>query len=157
MTAEDYKMLARRAFAELANTGNMALVDELVAQGFVRHDLGGGPDIRGPQGVKLFVAALRTAFPDIETTVEDIIAEGDKVVVRFTARGTHKGTFQGIAPTGRQFTITGINIYRIEAGKAAETWQLMDALGLMQQLGVVTLPADASAQAAGGTRDEGLP
>lgn len=86
MTVEDNKALVRRALTDLVNTGNMALVDELVAPGFVRHDLGGVPDIVGPHGVKLFVAAFRAASPDIQMTVDEIIAEGDKVVVRYTAR-----------------------------------------------------------------------
>jgi len=136
MTVEDNKNRARQV-AELVSTGNMALVDENVAPDFVRHDLGGRPDIVGPEGVKLFVGVLRAAFPDIQMTVEDVIGEGDKVVVRYTARGTHSGVFQGIAPTGRKVTWAGINIYRVEGGKAVETWQLADALGLMQQLGVV--------------------
>ena len=137
MSVEENKALARRVMADLVNTGNMTLVDELVAPDFVRHDLGGGPDIVGPEGVKLFIAALRAAFPDIQMTIEDIIAEGDKLVVRYTAGGTHSGEFQGIAPTGRKVTWAGINIYRREGGKVVETWQLRDGLGLMQQLGVV--------------------
>ena len=143
MTVMDNKTLMRRAFEELVNTGNMALADEMAAPGFVRHDLGGGPDIVGPEGVKLFVGALRAAFPDIQMTVEDVIGEGAKVVVRFTARGTHTGAFRGIAPTGRKVTWAGINIYREEGGKVVETWQLADALGLMQQLGVVPQPGQA--------------
>jgi len=137
MSVEENKALARRVMADVVNTGNMALVDELVAPGFVRHDLGGGPDIVGPEGVKLLVAALRATFPDIQMTIEDVIAEGDKLVVRYTARGTHSGGIQGIAPTGRKVTWAGINIYRGEGGKVVETWQLSDGLGLMQQLGVV--------------------
>ena len=139
MSVEENKALVRRVMAELVNTGNTVLVDELVAPGFVRHDLGGGPDIVGPEGVKLLVAALRAAFPDIQMTIEDIIAEGDKLVVRYTARGTHSGGIQGIAPTGRKVTWAGINIYRGESGKVVETWQLSDRLGLMQQLGVVPI------------------
>ena len=91
----------------------------------------------GPEGVKQFIAAPRRAFPDFQTTIDDILAQGDKVVVRFTARGTHRGKFQGVAPTGKQVTWAGINIYQITGGKIAETWQLGDALGLMQQLGAI--------------------
>ena len=136
MTIKDHKARARRV-AEFLNTGNMALVDENVAPNFVRHDLGGGPDVVGPEGVKLFVGAVRAAFPDIEMTIDDVIGEGEKVVIRYTLRGTHTGEFQGIAATGKKVTWAGINIYRWEGGKVAETWQLLDALGLMQQLGVV--------------------
>ena len=136
MTVEDIKARVH-LLADLLNTGNTALVDEFVAPNFVRHDLGGRPDIVGPEGVKLFVGILRAAFPDIQMTIEDVIAEGEKVVVRYTARGTHYGEFMGVPPTGRKATWAGINIYRGEGGKVVETWQLSDALGLMRQLGVL--------------------
>ena len=143
MTVEDNKALMRRGFEELVNTGNMALVDENVAPDFVRHDLGGGPDIVGPEGVQLFVGALRAAFPAIQMTVEDVIGEGDRVVVRYTARGTHSGAFRGVAATGRKVAWAGINIYQEKGGKVVETWQLADVMGLMQQLGVIPQPGQA--------------
>src|SRR3990172_7589430 len=101
MPVEETKARMRRV-AELVKTGDLRIVDEFVAPEFVRHDLSGGPDLKGPDGVKLIVAGLRAAFPDIEMVIEDVIAEGDKVVVRYTARGTHLGQFSGLAPTGKQ-------------------------------------------------------
>ena len=137
MSVEQNKALARKAFEEVINSGNLDLVDETTAAEFVRHDLGGLPDIVGSEAVKLFIKGGRAAFPDIHMTIEDLIAEGHKVVVRYTARGTHTGEFRGIAPTGKQVTWAGINIYQEEGGKVVETWQLSDRLGMMQQMGVI--------------------
>ena len=94
-------------------------------------------DIRGREGVKQYVAALRAGFPDLRFTIEDQIAEGDMVVTRWTARGTHAGEFQGIPATGREIRMTGTDIDRIAGGKVAECWAHMDELGLMRQFGVV--------------------
>jgi predicted ester cyclase len=84
-----------------------------------------------------------TAFPDLHLTIEDLIAEGDKVVDRQTARGTHQGTFMGIPPTGKQITVTAMNISRIVGGKIVEHWVELDTLGMLQQLGVVPMPGQA--------------
>ena len=131
---EEAKAVVRRAFEEVA-MGDMTTVDEIIAPEYVRHDLAGGPDARGPDGVKLLIAGLRVGFPDLQTTIEDIFSDGDRVVVRFTARGTQSGPFMGIAPTGREATWSGVNIYRVSGGKIRETWQLADGLGLLRQLG----------------------
>ena len=133
--SEENKAVVRRAFEEVANKGDMTTVDEIIAPEFVRHDLAGGPDAAGPEGVKRLIAGLRTAFPDIKTTIEDIFADGEKVVVRFSVRGTHSGPFMGVAPTGREATWRGVNIYRVSGGRIRETWQLADGLGLLRQLG----------------------
>ena len=132
--SEENEAVVRRAFGEVA-MGDMTTIDEIIAPEFVRHDLAGGPEAHGPDGVKRLIAALRSAFPDIQTTVDDVISGGDRVVVRFTARGTHRGQFQGIAATGLEATWTGINIYRVADGQIQETWQLADGLGLLRQLG----------------------
>ena len=132
--SEENEAVVRRAFDEVA-MGDMTAVDEIIAPEFVRHDLAGGTEAHGPDGVKRLIAALRSAFPDIQTTVDDVISGGDRVVVRFTARGTHRGQFQGIAATGLEATWTGINIYRVADGQIQETWQLADGLGLLRQLG----------------------
>ena len=132
--SEENEAVVRRAFDEVA-MGDMTAVDEIIAPEFVRHDLAGGTEAHGPDGVKRLIAALRSAFPDIQTTVDDVISGGDRVVVRFTARGTHRGQFQGIAATCREATWTGINIYRVADGQIQETWQLADGLGLLRQLG----------------------
>ncbi len=132
------KTIARKVFEEVQSQGNLALVDELVAGDYVGHT----PlkEIHGPEGTKQFFSMLREAFPDMQVTVEDQIAEGDKVVTRWTCRGTHKGEFQGMPPTGKQMTMTGITIFRIADGKLVEGWTNPDLLGLMQQLGVVPVP-----------------
>src|SRR5205823_14624824 len=94
----------------------------------------------GIEGSKQFIAMYLTAFPDVHFTVEDIIAEGDKVVTRLTVRGTQQGAFMGIPATGKQTTSTGIDINRIVDGKSVEHWLEMDTLGLLQQLGAVPAP-----------------
>jgi len=132
--SEETEAIVRRAFNEVA-MGDMTAVDEIIAPEFVRHDLAGGPEAHGPDGVKRLIAGLRTGFPDLQTTIEDIFSDGDRVVVRFTARGTHSGPFMGIAPTGREATWSGVNIYRVSGGRIRETWQLADGLGLLRQLG----------------------
>jgi steroid delta-isomerase-like uncharacterized protein len=96
---------------------------------------------RGPEDVKRFMSEFRQAFPDFHSTIEDQIAEGDKVVTRWTMRGTHQGEFRGIAPTGKQITVTGIGIFRFsDEGKVIESWDNFDQLGMMRQLGVVPSP-----------------
>ena len=133
--SEENKAVVRRAFDEVANKGDMTTVDEIIAPEYVRHDLAGGPDAHGPEGVKRLITGLRAAFPDLQTTIEDIFSDGEKVVVRFTVRGTHSGPFQGMAPTGREATWRGVNIYRVSGGRIRETWQLADGLGILRQLG----------------------
>ena len=144
--SEGNKDLARRFMEEAYNKGNVDFIDEVVASDYVAHDpnrpegTGGGTD-----GAKQFVEMYRSAFPDLQMTVEDLIAEGDKVVVRWTARGTHQGELMGIPPSGNRVEVTGINVDRIEGGKFMETWSNYDALGMMQQIGAV--PSAEQAQA----------
>jgi steroid delta-isomerase-like uncharacterized protein len=102
-----------------------------------------GEEIHGREGIKQFYATLRAAFPDIHFTIEDQIAEGDRVVTRWTARATHTGEYQGIPPTGKQFSLTGIDIDRIANGKVVECWPIADELGVLQQLGVIPAPEHA--------------
>ncbi len=144
MSAEN-KALVRRALEEIWNKGNLAVVDELTAANHVAHDPANPNAGRGPQAEKQLVTMYRTALPDLHMTIDEMLADGDKVVTRWTARGTHKGDLMGIAPTGKQVTITGISIDRIEGGKAAESWTNWDTLGMMQQLGAV--PQIAAARA----------
>jgi steroid delta-isomerase-like uncharacterized protein len=132
------KTIARRVFEDIQSQGNLALVDEIVAGDYVGHT----PldDIHGPEGAKQFEEMLYEAFSDYQVTVEDQIAEGDKVVTRWTSRGTHKGEFQGMLPTGKQMTMSGITIFRIANGKLVEGWTNPDLLGVLQQLGAVPTP-----------------
>ena len=124
------------------------MADELFAPNYDHHDPS-TPDVgRGPEGEKKRVALYRTAFPDLRLTIEDVIAEGQTVMARWSCRGTHKGDLSGIAPTGKQFNISGVTIARLSNGKMAEGWVNWDALGLMQQLGVVPELARTKAAAA---------
>lgn len=141
MSAEENKAIGRRVFEEIWSQGKLELADELLDADFVGH---AGPDeTRGLEGVKRFMSNFRSAFPDLQVTIEDQIAEGNKVVTRWTARGTHEGEFRGIASTGKQVVITGITIQRIAGGKIVEGWGNWEALGMMQQLGVVPPPGQA--------------
>ena len=136
MSTEENKAIVRRDWEETWNKGNLDTVDEIFATTYVGHFLSPEfpPDL---EGYKQFINSYRTAFPDIHITIEDEIAEGDKVVTRFTSRGTHKGELMGIAPTGEQVTVTGISIFRIAGGKIVEDWTEFDAVGMLQQLGVM--------------------
>jgi steroid delta-isomerase-like uncharacterized protein len=140
MSARENKAIARRADEELFDRGNLDVADELFALNFVYHDPASGEDWHGPESVKQYATMLRAAFPDLHYSVEDQIAEGDKVVTRYTASGTHQSELMEIAPTGNRVEITGISITRIEDGKIEEIWENYDTLGMMQQHGVVTLP-----------------
>jgi steroid delta-isomerase-like uncharacterized protein len=131
------KKVVRRLFEEVWNKGNLPLADELFTPNYAHHDAS-TPDVgRGPESEKKRATLYRSAFPDIRLNIEDIIAEGETVMARWSCRGTHKGDLSGIAPTGKQFNISGVSIARFANGKMAEGWVNWDALGLMQQLGVV--------------------
>ena len=136
MTLEENKAKFRLVYEEILNKGNIALFDELCAPNFVKHALQPGTDY-GIEGSKQSVVMLRTAFPDIIYTVEDLIAEGDKVVARWTAQGTHTGEFMGIPPTNKPVRFSGIEIIRVVDGQAVEEWEELDRLGLMTQLGAI--------------------
>jgi len=133
---EKNKAIARRVFEEVWNQGKLDVIDEIFATDYIFHDPVAG-DVRGPEGLKKYVSMHRTAFPDLKFTIEDEVAEGDKVVTRWTFTGTHKGELMGIPPTGVQGTISGIVIGRIASGKFMEAWVNMDDLGMWQQLGVI--------------------
>ena len=134
--SEHNKAIVRRLFEELWNKGNLSLADELFTPNYEHHDAS-SPDFgRGPESEKKRAALYRTAFPDLQLTIEDIIAEDETVMARWSCRGTHKGDLSGIAPTGKQFNISGVTIARLANGKMAEGWVNWDAQGLMQQLGV---------------------
>jgi steroid delta-isomerase-like uncharacterized protein len=135
--SESNKTVVRRLFEEVWNQGNLPVTDELFAPNYAHHD-SSTPDVgRGPESEKKRATLYRTAFPDLRLTIEDIIAEGETVMARWSCQGTHKGDLSGIAPTGKRITISGISTARIANGKMAEGWVNWDALGLMQQLGVV--------------------
>jgi steroid delta-isomerase-like uncharacterized protein len=147
---DDNKALVRR-LVEAGNTGPHGTwreaFDALLTTTFVLHDPFAPPGLpTGPQGMKDYVYdPWFAAFPDAQVTIEDQIAEGDKVVARFTMRGTHRGAFMGLAPTGKHVTLTGIGIFRVEEGKIAEFWENVDVLGLLQQLGAIPQMAQTGA------------
>ena len=145
--SESNKNVVRRLFEEVWNKGNLQVADELFAPNYVHRDAS-TPDVgRGPESEKKRATLYRTAFPDIRFTIEDVIAEGETVIARWTCRGTHKGDLSGIAPTGKQFIISGVSIARFSSGKMTEGWVNWDALALMQQLGVVPELGKAKAAA----------
>jgi steroid delta-isomerase-like uncharacterized protein len=137
MSAEN-KALVRRYVEEVLNNRNLTLIDELFAPTFIDHD-SSMPEARGPAGVKRLTAIVHTSFPDLHFTIEDMVAEGDKVVYRYTVRGTHQKDFMGIAATGKQIRFTGIHIYRVGNGQLQEEWENWDTLGVMRQLGALPL------------------
>jgi len=142
MSVEENKVIYRRWFEEVVTGRNLALAEELLAPDYVLHF----PGLPGPvdgEGHKQLLMMFHHGFPDWQETIDNVVAEGDRVVIRVTGRGTHQGEFQGIPPTGNQVVATGVGIGRIENGRIAESWAAYDALGLMQQLGVVQQPAQA--------------
>ena len=144
MSIEENKAVVRRFFEELLSTDNLAMADEILSPGF-RFYFAGSPDPMDLESYKEFLMARRAAFPDRRFVVEDMIAEGDKVSARFTMRGTHKGELRGIAPTGREVTMTGIDMIRLWEGRMVEDRVEVDQLGMMQQLGVIASPQHAEA------------
>ncbi len=137
--SQENKALVRRLIEEAWNEGKLAVIDELLSPDYVLHiPFPGAASDR--EGYKQAVAMHHTAFAGFRLMIEDTVAEGDKVVIRWTIRGTHKGEYMGIAPTGKPVTYTGISIRRIEGGKIVEEWLELDMLGLMQQMGVVPPP-----------------
>ena len=139
MSTEANKASMRRFYDEVFNKKNKAAIDEFIDPNQVDHDAPPGTP-GGLKGAKQTITMYLTAFPDLHFTVEDLIAEGDKVVARLTVRGTHQGIFMGIPPTGKKATSTAIDINRIVGGKSVEHWLKMDSLGLLQQLGVIPAP-----------------
>jgi steroid delta-isomerase-like uncharacterized protein len=137
------KEIIRRLVEGVWRDRNLSLIDDLVAQDYVGHDPTQPEPIRGPEGFKQFVDMYQSAFHDAAVTIDDQIAEGDRVVTRWTGRGTHTGELMGIAPTGKEVTVSGITVSRLVNGKIAEEWELMDALGMLVQLGAVPQPATA--------------
>ena len=139
VSAEENKAVVRREMEEVFNhTGNLDAADEIYAPDYVSHEPTTG-EIRGVEAAKQYAARYRQAFPDVELTIEDQIAEGDKVVTRFRARGTHQGETEAFGPpTGNRVEVTGIVIERFADGKIVEDWTNFDALGLIQQLGLVS-------------------
>jgi steroid delta-isomerase-like uncharacterized protein len=139
--SEQNKAIVRKSFDELFSRGDLDVADAVFASDYVGHDPALPQPIRGPAEFKRFVTMYRTAFPDLQLTIDDQLADGDLVATRFTARGTHRGPLMGIPPTGRKVTVTGISIDRMVNGKSAESWTNYDVMGMMQQLGILPTPS----------------
>ena len=128
MPLEENKALVRREQAELwSHTGDLDAAEEL----FVADQA---------EAAKQEAADFRRGFPDVTSTIEDLIAEGDKVVARWRSRATHRGDYMGMPPSGKEVQIMGISVYRIEEGKIAQEWTVEDQFGLMQQIGAIPEP-----------------
>ncbi len=142
MSTEQNKELVRRLIEEAFNRGNISLIDEFFAPDFVEHEELPPGIPPGREAPKQLTIMLRNAFPDFKATIDDIMAEGDKVVVRQTWSGTQNGEFMGIPPTGKSVSFGVIDIIRIAGGKLVEHWGQMDSMGMMQQLGVIPAPGE---------------
>ena len=138
----DAKQIVKRLFEEPWK-GNWGVIDEFVAPGYIGYDPAEPEPIRGPAGVRANVEKYLAGFPGGAITVDDQIAEGDKVATRWTGRGTHTGEIAGIAPTGRDVTVSGLTLSRLENGMVVEEWTTWDTLGMLIQVGAVPAPAKA--------------
>jgi steroid delta-isomerase-like uncharacterized protein len=136
MAAETNKLVMDR-FLEFINTASEKLAQELISPNAVFHVPGRPEPMRGPAGYLAIIGMMRGGFPDIQWTLEEIVAEGDKVAARFTMRGTHRGTFFGVPPTGKTISVQAMNIYRLSGGQFVEEHGQPDMLGLLQQIGAV--------------------
>jgi steroid delta-isomerase-like uncharacterized protein len=140
MSTEENKAIVRRFFEEGPSKGNISAADDLLSPDFAMHvPLPASP---GVEGINEVITACRAAFEHLNVTVEDMIAEGNTIAARFTARGVHKGNFMDLPTTGKPITMTGIEIFRIKEGKIVELWGEANLLGLMQQLGMVPEPGN---------------
>jgi steroid delta-isomerase-like uncharacterized protein len=136
MSAEQNKSIVRRWVEEGWNKKNTALIDELYAPNFYQHEA--GPEMAtSREGLKQFVAMYLAAFPDLTFTIDDLVAEGDKVTWRFVATGTNKGSLMGAPASGKVASVAGIIIFRLENSRMAEAWLSLDTLGLLQQVGII--------------------
>jgi steroid delta-isomerase-like uncharacterized protein len=143
MSAEENKVVVRRYYDDVLGAGQLPLLAEMAVLDYLEHDPLPG-QVDGRDGLKQRVEMLRSAFQP-QFTLEDMIAEGDRVAVRWTNRGVHVGEFMGIPPTGKAFAIAGIDIHRLENGKLAEHWHVVDSLSQLQQLGIIPQPEQAPA------------
>ena len=141
MSTDTNKAVSRRFLMEIFGQGKLAVADEIVALDHVDRGPGALPGLPpGPEGSKQLVMVYRNAFPDVQFTIDEQIAEGDKVMTRWTAHGTHRGELAGIPPTSKSATVTGMGVDRIVNGKIVESWGVFDQFGMLQQLGVIPKP-----------------
>ena len=136
MGAEDNAALLRRMHAELLDSRDPSALDDFFADDFVSHSIPPGLP-PGVEGVRSFFAMFREALPDVEVTIDELVAEGDKVAIATTIAGTHRGELMGIPPTGRRVSVMGLDLVRLRDGKIAEHRGLTDTVGLLRQLGPI--------------------
>ncbi len=139
MAGQDNKALVRRYYDEVFNQRNVDLVDELAVEDYIEHDPFPGQG-NGRSDLKARVQAILGAFNPVSFALEDLVSEGDRVVVRWTQTSTHSGNFMGMPPTGKQFSIAGIDIHEVRAGRMAEHWHVVDMYALLIQLGAIPAP-----------------
>lgn len=144
MSTEDNQAIVKRYYTEVLNGRNLDLIDELAVEDYVENDPFPGQG-NGRRDLKARGQLILGAFNPVRFTVEDVVAEGDRVVVRWSQVGTHSGPFMGMTPTGREYGINGIDIHALRNGRMAEHWHVVDQLGLLQQLGAIPAPSGASA------------
>jgi predicted ester cyclase len=141
MKAEENKAIVRRFWGVWE--GNIGLVDELVAPDYVNHSPGIPDQPEGPEGIKVLVSKFRGGMLDLRAVIDDMIAEGDRVAVRYTIEGTHEGEQFGVLPTDRRLSIESCTVERVSDGKTREHWRVTDTLDMMQQLGAIPTPQHA--------------
>jgi steroid delta-isomerase-like uncharacterized protein len=144
MSVEDNKAVVRRSIEEGENRADLGVLEDCYATDYVHHDPD-NPAVRDWPGLKQAFRGYFGAFPDGHVVIDDLIAEGDKVVKRWTSRGTHQGEFAGIPATGKQVSYTGTVTYRLAGGKIVEAWWNYDLFGMLQQLGAMPAPAELAA------------
>lgn len=137
--SEAHNEIMQRYVEEAINKGNLAVLDELIHPDYVFRSP--GEEVRGPEGFKGLIAAYRSAFPDLNMQIDDLLTEGNRTVTCFSLSGTHDGVFMGIAATGKQMKVNGMVLSRFEAGKVVAEWEILDQLAMFKQLGIVSLPA----------------
>ena len=137
MSVEEYKGQVQRWIEALNDGTAFDCIGDVYAPNFVLHDPSLPEPLRGHEALAAFMRAVLAAFPDCHYTIDDLFAEGDRVVLRASCRATHQGEFAGVPATGKEVTIALVSILRFENGKAVEEWQMVDSLGLMQQLGAI--------------------
>lgn len=152
ITGKRPEEVARRYLTEVVSEGRMELLKELVDENVINHDPASDETLtpeeaRGFEGFRRHVEAIRTGMPDVEVTIEDVIADDDAVAVRFTVSGTHEGPVAGVEPTGNAVSMSGIVIYRVEDGKIVERWSETDDVGMMRQLGALPDATERTAKA----------
>jgi steroid delta-isomerase-like uncharacterized protein len=142
-TSEENKAIVRRVWEEFFIRGNLDKAGEFFAPDYVNHDPAAPEDRHGPEELRQFLSMYHNAFPNMQFTIEDMVAGGDEVVVRWTVRGTHQGELMGIPPTDNRVTVAGMSMERVSGDKIVETWDNYDALSMIQQLGVIPEPGQS--------------